>query len=134
MTASISTRIVLSFEKLSNDRPTTLTKQVSVLRTKRPHTPPFQGDNSIIHFHFTPCDKKLSVNIEDRKSFLIFFDAVLNVLAFTDSIAARTPLRAVNRWKQRTKISISSYSTSSRCTALVIVHVDRQMQHFLKPV
>ena len=59
MTASISTRLVLSSEKLSNDRPTVLTKHLFVLLIKRSHIPPFQGDNSTIHFHLTPCDKNV---------------------------------------------------------------------------
>ena len=80
MTASISTRIVLSSAKMSNHRPTTLTKHLFVLRSKRSHIPSFQGDNSTIYFHLTPRDKKCSVNLGDRKSLLISFDAALEVL------------------------------------------------------
>ena len=57
---------------------------------------------------------------------LTSLDIILNVFALPDLILAGNPLRAVNLQNERIKESMSNALTSSKWTARVAAHVNRQ--------
>ncbi|KRY89593.1 hypothetical protein T4D_5142 [Trichinella pseudospiralis] len=128
--ASNSHKMVCSSQLRSSDFPNTFLRAFFTDLTIRSQQPPHQGARSMLYLQSIcrlanssrifsadlPCSK-----VRKKES------ACLNVRKLSDWITLCLPRRAMNRRKAAKKLIDVMSITSSKCTARVTMHVNKQM-------
>lgn len=127
MTASTSVRSVVSSSVLRLVFPSTFRKADFTERISLSYQPPHHGAAGTMNFHLI----RLVARNEDNgevpiilRASLMSLEALLNASALSEYKVHGTPQRARNRRKARRKASEESPVVNSRCTALVVEHVN----------
>jgi len=98
-----------------------------VISISRSQNPPYQGARQGINFHSIPCFPKPSCIVLEVNNFLKSSAADMKVEALSDTSRFGKDLRYENCLNTCKKVSSDRSVTTSRCTALVLAHVNKHM-------
>ncbi len=125
--ASISTTMVCKVTKLTEALPSTFFKHDFVNPISLSQKPPNHGALFGMNRHSTCCLLSVSFSTIDSNNFFNSSAADVYVEALSDIINLGSDFRAANLRKARMNVGTDKSVTISRCIALVVAHVKRQI-------